>query len=203
MICENCGKEHDGSYGSGRFCSKSCAIAFGNKQRVHTSEMNKKTSETLKKFHNENKKPKVVKEYNYICEKCGESFITNTPIRKNRHIYCNHCKRHVVHLQNLENISSIMDLSKRTISKILHRANAGCSLCGWNESTCDIHHIIQKKHGGSDDMDNLILVCPNCHRIIHTKGKYTQEDLQQHSLDKTLSNWKEYYNKIGNVTEAK
>ena len=23
-ICENCGKEHDGSYGSGRFCSKSC-----------------------------------------------------------------------------------------------------------------------------------------------------------------------------------
>ena len=52
-------------------------------------------------------------------------------------------------------------------------------------------------------MDNLILVCPNCHRIIHTKGKYTQEDLQQHSLDKTLSNWKEYYNKIGNVTEAK
>ena len=44
MICENCGKEHDGSYGSGRFCSKSCAIAFGNKQRVHTAEMNKKTS---------------------------------------------------------------------------------------------------------------------------------------------------------------
>lgn len=23
-ICENCGNEHDGSYGSGRFCSKSC-----------------------------------------------------------------------------------------------------------------------------------------------------------------------------------
>ncbi len=21
MICENCNKEHDGSYGSGRFCS--------------------------------------------------------------------------------------------------------------------------------------------------------------------------------------
>ena len=26
-ICENCGKEHDGSYGSGRFCSKS-AVRF-------------------------------------------------------------------------------------------------------------------------------------------------------------------------------
>ena len=24
MFCEFCGKEHDGSYGSGRFCCKSC-----------------------------------------------------------------------------------------------------------------------------------------------------------------------------------
>ena len=31
MICENCGKEHDGSYGSGRFCSKECARAFSSK----------------------------------------------------------------------------------------------------------------------------------------------------------------------------
>lgn len=31
MICENCGKEHDGSYGSGRFCSKECAHSFSSK----------------------------------------------------------------------------------------------------------------------------------------------------------------------------
>ena len=31
MICENCGKEHDGNYGSGRFCSKECARAFSSK----------------------------------------------------------------------------------------------------------------------------------------------------------------------------
>ena len=31
MICENCGKEHDGSYGSGRFCCKECAKAFSTK----------------------------------------------------------------------------------------------------------------------------------------------------------------------------
>jgi len=30
-ICENCGKEHDGSYGSGRFCSKECARSFSSK----------------------------------------------------------------------------------------------------------------------------------------------------------------------------
>lgn len=31
MICKNCGKEHDGSYGSGKFCSKECARAFSTK----------------------------------------------------------------------------------------------------------------------------------------------------------------------------
>lgn len=32
MICENCGKEHDGSYGSGRFCSKECAKGYSGKK---------------------------------------------------------------------------------------------------------------------------------------------------------------------------
>lgn len=31
MICENCGKDHDGSYGSGRFCSSKCARSFSSK----------------------------------------------------------------------------------------------------------------------------------------------------------------------------
>lgn len=30
-ICENCRKEHDGSYGSGRFCCKECAKSFSTK----------------------------------------------------------------------------------------------------------------------------------------------------------------------------
>lgn len=32
MICENCGKEHDGSFGSGRFCSRSCSCKFNGRQ---------------------------------------------------------------------------------------------------------------------------------------------------------------------------
>lgn len=48
MICENCGKEHDGSFGSGRFCSRSCS-----NKRIRTEETRKKISEKLK-----GKKPK-------------------------------------------------------------------------------------------------------------------------------------------------
>ena len=35
MICENCGKEHSGDFGSGRFCSKKCAKSFSTKNINH------------------------------------------------------------------------------------------------------------------------------------------------------------------------
>ena len=31
MVCEYCGKDHDGSYGSSRFCSKECARSYSTK----------------------------------------------------------------------------------------------------------------------------------------------------------------------------
>lgn len=53
-ICERCGCEHDGSFGSGRFCSKSCANAH-----TRTEESKKKTSESIRKWNEKrNKKPK-------------------------------------------------------------------------------------------------------------------------------------------------
>ncbi len=46
MKCENCGNEHGGSYGSGRFCSIKCAKSFATKER--REEINKKVSLSLK-----------------------------------------------------------------------------------------------------------------------------------------------------------
>ena len=43
MKCEKCGNDHDGSFGSGRFCSKSCANS-----RVRTDEIKRKISEGVK-----------------------------------------------------------------------------------------------------------------------------------------------------------
>lgn len=47
MKCERCNKEHDGSYGSGRFCSSKCARSFSTSK--NREETNKKVSSTLKK----------------------------------------------------------------------------------------------------------------------------------------------------------
>lgn len=45
MICEKCKIEHNGSYGSGRFCSSKCSRSFSTS--LKRCEINRKVSETL------------------------------------------------------------------------------------------------------------------------------------------------------------
>lgn len=43
MFCECCGKEHNGDYGSGRFCSRHCYCSrnFSKESRKRISDSNK------------------------------------------------------------------------------------------------------------------------------------------------------------------
>ena len=88
-------------------------------------------------------------------------------------------------------IKSILELSSRTVRKILKRLNLGCSQCGWDLGVCDIHHINGRKIDDADNHENLSLVCPNCHRLIH-EGIIKKETLID--LTHTIpSNWRTYY----------
>jgi predicted nucleic acid-binding Zn ribbon protein len=93
-------------------------------------------------------------------------------------------------------IETFLNLSKRTIGKILSRANCVCSICGWNEASCDLHHITPRGKGGTDQFTNLICVCPNCHRKLHVHGErfVTKDELHAKSLQITLPNWIDFYN---------
>lgn len=193
--CKKCGKEFeiectDFAWNKGKYnkhCSRSCSNSH-----IYSDELKQKISEGIKKHNEKVQKEKVKQIYEYVCDKCGKKFTSDIRLRKDRKKCCDNCKRKVVHYK--EDFSSITDLSKRTISKILKRANKECQLCGWNESSCDIHHIIPRKDGGSNDTKNLIVVCPNCHRILHTiKDKYSIEFLLSKSIFYTFKDWKEYY----------
>ena len=48
-----------------------------------------------------------------------------------------------------------------------------CELCGYG-MTVDTHHIIPKYKGGPHEIENLIVICPNCHALI-TRGKMMLE----------------------------
>lgn len=40
-----------------------------------------------------------------------------------------------------------------------------CAICGWKEAGCDGHHIIPRKDGGTNNLGNTIVLCPNHHRL--------------------------------------
>lgn len=86
---------------------------------------------------------------------------------------------------------SLLELSSRTIRKILKRLEIGCSRCKWNEGTCDIHHIHGRKIENPNKHNNLTYICPNCHRLFHEKkiGFNDVITLEQQIGD----NWKKYY----------
>lgn len=86
---------------------------------------------------------------------------------------------------------SIMDVSTRTTTKILQRLNIGCSRCGWNEANCDIHHINGRKIEDANNHNNLCLLCPNCHRLVHN-NKIKKEELTT-LVEQIGDKWKEYY----------
>lgn len=99
-------------------------------------------------------------------------------------------------MKDIKNVNSILEISKRTIGKMLERANKGCVICQWNIARCDVHHIIERREGGSDELDNLIVICPNCHRSVHVLGdKYiSKEEMVKKSIAHTFIDWKDYYN---------
>lgn len=43
----------------------------------------------------------------------------------------------------------------------------GCSVCGWSKARCDVHHRVSRRHGGQLVLSNAVVLCPNCHRVMH------------------------------------
>jgi len=94
MICEHCKQEHEGKYGSGRFCNQSCSNSFSS---------NKKTEKTYIKI-GDKLRGKTTKfkgsilprsSYAITCIKCGDLFckeLADQFYKSNRYLkVCNKC----------------------------------------------------------------------------------------------------------------
>jgi ribosomal protein S27AE len=96
-ICENCGAEHDGKYGSGRFCSSKCSRGFSTKAK--RKEINEKVSATITdkllsgervgcaKIKSDDEKIKLETR---LCKECGIIFEVH-PIHESHRVYCGKC----------------------------------------------------------------------------------------------------------------
>ena len=50
---------------------------------------------------------------------------------------------------------------------ILNRDRYSCQICGKKHTRLEVHHIIYRSNGGTDDENNLITLCEDCHSGIH------------------------------------
>lgn len=59
---------------------------------------------------------------------------------------------------------------KRKVLMLWLRQQQCCVMCRYKitkETGWNVHHIVEKVKGGSDELDNLVLLHPNCHRQLH------------------------------------
>lgn len=165
MNCINCGnvltKRHQK-----KFCSSACAAKVNNKNRKVSEEQKEKVSISLKNHYKINKPRSSGLEHAKLV---GAS--TKGKYKKE--------------------VNSILEASTRTVAKIVKRLQLKCCICGWDEESIDIHHIIPRRMGGTDLHDNLTPLCPNHHRLA---------DRQKINSDKFVTlttllgpNWKDLY----------
>ena len=71
----------------------------------------------------------------------------------------------------------LMYSKARTINKQLIRDRKCCERCGCVENL-EIHHITKIRDGWTNDIDNLILLCRECHRgVLGIHGKQRRGSL--------------------------
>jgi len=153
--CEICGKKFEASYvghgkGLSKYCSKRCRReSISNQRRV-------------------NHQPNVV------CAQCGKKFY-KMPSRikaskSGLHFCCRKCKDTGQRIES--GLSEIHPphyaCGQRTYrTRALREHKHECLDCGWAEvpSVLEVHHIDNNRDNNT--IENLVILCPTCHRIRH------------------------------------
>lgn len=107
------------------------------------------------------------------CDYCGkEYYVRPSRVDKSQfHFCCRQCKDQAQQLDSGEQFKELRpahfgqgkgasSYRERAFRKYEHK----CSVCGWDEdeNILEVHHIDENRKNG--DIDNLIILCPTCHR---------------------------------------
>jgi hypothetical protein len=130
----------------------------------------------------------------YFCQKCNKPFLE----KKGAVIHERYCgkarrKKDKIPVELSERrVEEFTTLTRavRLTRRRLKDFDIKCSICEWNESTCDLHHIVPDE----ESFENLILICPNCHRVIHNEKKYSLDFLRERSVAKLFLVRPDLYN---------
>lgn len=114
------------------------------------------------------------------CGECKTEFYVYLSMRPGKTLYCSPACRHAGHGKAMrgkrwsDRLSSTKDFRK-WVKEQQGRA-VPCLICGWDEDTTDVCHIVARKDGGKDELGNIVRLCPNHHRMFDA-GKIPQNEI--------------------------
>ena len=152
MICEFCNSEHDGSYGSGRFCSEKCARGYATLNK--REDINRRVSITLKgkKYSNKRKRaPRNLESRN----KQRESILKFYKAKRDQTPF-----------------EELSEGNRRRI--LLDECNHKCMVCGqgkeWRGKIITLHLHHKDRNRKNTKKENQEILCPNCHAATDSYG---------------------------------
>jgi hypothetical protein len=175
--CEFCGKPHSGSYGSRRFCTKECAKAFATKGK--RAEISRQVSITLKSRVCSTEGTERKRNAGILNFKNFDLNPDASKLRKGWAKKSTDKRRAYVQERLLKWVTGEIILDRTwipNIRKFLIRSRGNrCEKCGWCEINPYTNLVpIQMDHINGDPhengIQNLVLLCPNCHSLTPTWG---------------------------------
>lgn len=118
-------------------------------------------------------------QYKQVCKHCGQEFMSASKAAK----YCSDSCKQKNYRARQKSLSE-NGVSIKSYYKIFE--NVPCELCSWDKTTRDLHHIIEVANGGTNELSNLLSVCPNCHRMIHN-NLISEDDIRDIIENRTIS----------------
>ena len=86
--------------------------------------------------------------------------------------YCIHCnKKQAFGVKKKKNIAKRDNKHLYYLREQESKNRLFCELCLDSSSPLNVHHIQEVQHGGSNDQENLQLLCKPCHDVTHALRK--------------------------------
>lgn len=81
----------------------------------------------------------------------------------------------IVQKKKIHHTKKRITVSKEVYNAVIQRDNYSCRLCG-STNWLQLHHIFYRSERKDliNDIDNCIMLCENCHRIVHSNKKKWQ-----------------------------
>lgn len=184
QICEGCGKKHSGEYGSGRFCSASCARGYAT--RARREEINSRVSAKLR-----GRMPAEATQEHWFKPKELRSEEMKTKIATG--VKASYFTRREAYLL-LWKSGKAHPSEKRAKRLLIHEHGEKCQRCGWAEQNPYSNTIpIELEHKDGDyknnRYENVELLCPNHHSLTSTFRGLNVGKGKGREMYKLVSQW--------------